>query len=186
MRPVLLFAAVLAVVSSTQTTPLDAQTPATPTGPVIVLTTVKGVIEIETFPADAPKSVARVVDLAKSGFYRGTRVHWVQPGIIQFGDQLTRDMTKRDDWGRGGSGPKQSLRALGVTEFSKRPFARGIVGLAYRTGDKPEQADCQIFILKAPNPALGGKYTAIGRVSKGMEVVDKIEIPDMIKDVSVR
>lgn len=185
MRPVLLFAAALAVLSSSRPMPLDAQTPPV-TGPVIVLTTVKGVIEIETFPAEAPKSVARVVELAKGGFYRGTRVHWVQPGIVQFGDQLSRDMTKRDKWGTGGSGLKQVVRPLGITEFTKRRFDTGIVGLAYRTGDKPEQADCQLFILKAPNPALNGKDAAIGRVTKGMDVVNKIELVDLIKDVSVR
>ena len=186
MRLVLLFAAVLAVLSSSRPMPLDAQTPAPTTAPVIVLTTSKGVIEIETFPTEAPKSVARVVELAKGGFYRGTRVHWVQPGIVQLGDQLSRDMTKRDKWGTGGSGLKQAVRPIGVTEFTKRRFETGIVGLAYRTGDKPEQADCQIFILKAPNPALNGKYAAIGRVTKGMDVVNKIELVDLIKDVSVR
>jgi cyclophilin family peptidyl-prolyl cis-trans isomerase len=186
MRLVLLFAAVIAVFSSSRPMPLDAQTPAPTTAPVIVLTTSKGVIEIETFPAEAPKSVARVVELAKGGFYRGTRVHWVQPGIIQFGDQLSRDMTKRDKWGTGGSGLKQAVRPIGVTEFTKRRFETGIVGLAYRNGDKPQQADCQIFILKAPNPALNGKYAAIGRVAKGMDVVNKIELVDLIKDVAVR
>ena len=186
MRLLLLFAAVLAVLSSSRPMPLDAQTPAPTTAPVIVLTTSKGVIEIETFPTEAPKSVARVVELAKGGFYRGTRVHWVQPGIVQLGDQLSRDMTKRDKWGTGGSGLKQAVRPIGVTEFTKRRFETGIVGLAYRTGDKPQQADCQIFILKAPNPALNGKYAAIGRVTKGMDVVNKIELVDLIKDVAVR
>jgi cyclophilin family peptidyl-prolyl cis-trans isomerase len=159
---------------------------AKPAAPVVVLTTVKGVIEIETFPAEAPKSVARFVELAKSGFYRGNRFHWVQPGVAQVGDQLTRDMTKRDMWGTGGSGPRQSPRPIGVAEIGKRRFERGIVGLAYRAGQKPELADSQIFILTAPNPALNGKYAILGRVIVGMTVVDKIAIADMIKDVTVR
>ena len=53
---------------------LDAQqTP--PAGPVIVLETVKGVIEFETYPEDAPKTVAQIVALVKKGFYNGQRFH---------------------------------------------------------------------------------------------------------------
>ncbi len=186
VRPLLLITAAIAVVSSGQPALLGAQTPAATAAPVIVLVTAKGTVEIETFPAEAPKSVARVIELVKGGFYRGTRVHWVQPGVVQFGDPLSRDMTKQDKWGTGGSGVRQGVRPLGITEFTKRRFDRGIVGLAYRTGDKPVQADCQIFILKVPNPDLNGKYAAIGRVTKGMDVVSKIEVTDMIKDASVR
>jgi cyclophilin family peptidyl-prolyl cis-trans isomerase len=153
---------------------------------VVVLTTVKGVIEIETWPSEAPKSVARFVELAKSGFYRGTRFHWVAPGVVQMGDQLSRDMTKRDQWGTGGSGIRQAPRPIGVAEISKRRFERGIVGYAYRSNQKPELADSQIFILTAPNPQLNGKYAILGRVVKGLDVAEKIVVTDMIKDVSVR
>ena len=155
-------------------------------GPVVVLTTVKGDIEIELFVSETPKSAARILELAKTGFYRGLVFHWVQPGVVQVGDPLTRDMTKRDLWGTGGSGPKQSVRPIGVAELTKRKFERGTVGLAYRNGEKPERADCQIFILTAPNPALNGKYAAVVRVIKGMAVVDKIALADMVKTVAVR
>jgi cyclophilin family peptidyl-prolyl cis-trans isomerase len=187
MRPRLLAAAALVLLPSPLLAPLSAQARnSAPPAPVVVLTTAKGVIEIETFPGEAPKSVARFVELAKSGFYRGTRFHWVEPGVAQVGDQLSRDMTKRDLWGTGGSGYKMSARPIGVAELSMRRFERGIVGLAYRSGQKPELADSQIFILTHPNPALNGKYAVIGRVIKGMEVVDKIVVTDMIKNVSVR
>jgi cyclophilin family peptidyl-prolyl cis-trans isomerase len=73
-----------------------------------------------------------------------------------------------------------------VAEIGKRPFDRGIVGYAYRGGQKPTDADSQIFILRIANPALNGKYAAVGRVTKGMAVVDKIQIEDMIKDVVVK
>ncbi|MEI6246873.1 MAG: peptidylprolyl isomerase, partial [Acidobacteriota bacterium] len=59
-------------------------------------------------------------------------------------------------------------------------------GLAYRTNYKPETADSQFFILQGPNPALNGKYAPLGKVIKGMEVVDKIEQGDVIKNVSVK
>jgi peptidylprolyl isomerase len=171
-------------------TVLDSQAKPKPAGtpaPVLIINTAnKGVIEIETFPADAPKSVERIVSLAKSGFYRSQRWHWVQPAVIQMGDQLSRVMTKRLSWGSGGSGLNQSPRPIGVAEISKRQFVRGIVGYAWRVGYKPEDADSQFFIMKVANPAMNGKYAAIGRVIKGMDVVDKIALDDEVKDITVR
>ena len=155
--------------------------PPAPAAPVIVLETAKGTIEIETFPSEAPKSVEHVLGLAKSNFYRGLRFHWVQPGVIQVGDPASRDMTRQDAWGKGGSG-----QPVGVAEPSKRPFVRGSVGLAYRPEQRPVAADSQIFILRIPNPNLNNKYAMIGHVIKGMEVADKIEQTDLIKSVSVK
>jgi len=180
------YAAALIAAVLLQAPAFSSQAQSNGAAPVVVFTTVKGVIEIEMFPADAPKSVARIVELAQRGFYRATRFHWVQPALVQVGDQLSRDMTKRDIWGTGGSGLRQSVRPIGVAEFGKRRFERGIVGYAYRMGRDPETADSQIFIVKVANPALNGKYAALGRVIKGMTVVDKIELDDVIKDVSVR
>jgi len=153
--------------------------------PTIVVETVKGVFEIETFN-DCPLSVGRILELVRSNFYRGNRFHWVQPGVVQFGDPLTRDMTKQNDWGRGGSGLRGAARPLGVVETSKRSFDRGIVGFAYLPGRKPDTADSQLFILKIANPAINGKYAVIGRVRVGMDVVEKIERADMIKRVSIK
>jgi peptidylprolyl isomerase len=155
--------------------------PAVPAGPVVVLETVKGPIEIELFQADAPKSVAHLLALVRNGFYRGLRFHWSQPGVIQVGDPTSRDMSRMDSWGKAGGG-----RSVGVAEISKRKFEKGIVGLAYLEGQKPTAADSQIFILRASNPSLDGKYCAIGRVIAGMNVVEKIEKPDMLKNAYVK
>lgn len=157
-----------------------------PAAPIVVIETAKGVIEIETFPNEAPKSVARFLELIKRGFYRGQRFHWVATGLIQAGDPLSRDLTKQREWGTGGSGPRNSNKSIGVAEPSKRKFERGIVGYAYRVGWKPETADSMFFILTGPNPALNGKYAALGKVIKGIQVAEKIEVQDLIKNVSVR
>jgi peptidyl-prolyl cis-trans isomerase A (cyclophilin A) len=161
----------------------SAQTPAAKAaaGPVIVVDTAKGAIEIELAPSEAPKSVARILDLVKTNFYRGQRVHHVQPGIVQFGDPQTRNMQKAPDWGFGGSG-----RPIGVKETSKHTFDRGAVGYAYRTDQRPEDADSQIFILRIANPTLNGKYAYLGHVTKGMEIVDKLAVPDLIKNVTLK
>ena len=138
---------------------LPAAAPQAP-APVAVFETVKGVFEIQFFPGDAPKSVAHLLGLLEKRFYRGQRIHWVQPGVVQFGDPQSRDMTKQEAWGRGGTG-----KPIGVAEPSKGPFVRGSVAMAYRSNLAPATADSQIAILTGPNPALNGKYAMLGRVT---------------------
>lgn len=183
-----LFAAGLAAALLVPVSNLHAQAAkqAASTAPVVVIETAKGVIEIETFPDDSPKSVAHFVELARKGFYMGQRFHWVQPGIAQTGDPLSRDLTKSREWGTGGSGYKGAPKPIGVFEPAKKKFDKGIVGMAYTTGRKPETADSQFFILTAPNPALNGKYVALGKVIKGLDVAAKVEQGDVIKKVTVR
>jgi cyclophilin family peptidyl-prolyl cis-trans isomerase len=169
---------------------------AAPAGPVLVFNFVRGLgsskqvlgpVEIETFPAEAPKSVAHVADLVKSHFYNGIRVHFVSPtgALIQFGDPTSKDMTKKDQWGTGGSD-----KPVGVAEASmaKHKFERGIVGLAYRNGYDPKTADSQLVVIKGSNSAMNGKYAVIGKVldDKSLKVVDKLEVGDRIESSSVK
>jgi cyclophilin family peptidyl-prolyl cis-trans isomerase len=157
-----------------------AQTPATPSAlPVIVLDTAKGTIEIEVWPSEAPKSVAHILALVRRNFYRGLRFHWVNSAVAQVGDPATRDVTKKETWGLGGSGTK-----IGVEDYSKRKFARGSVGISHRDGAK--NSDSQIFISKAANPNLDGKFIMIGRVTRGMEVVDKLVVTDVLRNATVK
>src|SRR5438105_13203291 len=82
-------------------------------GPIVVLETVKGNIEFETYPEEAPKTVARIVELVKKGFYNGLRFHRADSSfVIQIGDPVTRDMSRIDWWGRQGSG-----KPIGVAEI---------------------------------------------------------------------
>src|SRR6201987_1810978 len=73
-------------------------------GPVIVLETVKGTIEFETYPEEAPKTVAQIVALVNNNFYNGQRFHRSDDLAIQVGDPVSRDMSRIDWWGRQGSG----------------------------------------------------------------------------------
>jgi len=153
-------------------------------GPVIVFDTVKGTFEIETYPAEAPKTVEHILALVKRNFYNGQRVHRVVPGfVIQFGDPQTRDMTKREQWGRGfaaGSG-----KPIGVAEFDKkRTHVLGAVAMAH-AGDA-KQADSQMYITLAPTHRLDGSYTVWGQVISGMDVVQKIAVGDVIRKATVR
>lgn len=169
------------VVTSAQAQRAGQPAPAAGANTTLVLDTVKGTMEIELLDKEAPKSVAHILALVRRGFYRGLRFHWVQPGLIQFGDPNTRNMALQKSWGEGGSGVR-----IGVAEFNKKPFERGSVGVAYRQGQTPTDADSQIFICKAASPHLNGKYTMIGKVTKGMEFADKIEQNDILKLLYVK
>ena len=153
--------------------------PAAAAGPVLVVQTAKGVIEIQTYPADAPKTVEHIVALAKRNFYNGLRVHRVVPGfVVQFGDPQTRDMTKRDRWGSGGSGNQ-----IGVSEI-KRPHRVGSVAAAH-PGD-PRYADSQMYITFKPQPKLDRDFTVFGQVTVGMDVAQKLAVNDIIRRVTVK
>ena len=97
---------------------------------------------------------------------------------MQFGDPTSRDVSRRDWWGRAGSGTP-----IGVAEFNKHKHVRGAVSLAH-TGDA-RYADSQLFICKAAMPALDGKHVVVGQVIKGMEVVDRLVVTDVLKNVTV-
>jgi peptidyl-prolyl cis-trans isomerase B (cyclophilin B) len=150
-------------------------------GPVIVFDTAKGAFEVETFPNEAPKTVALVLDLVKRNYYNGLRVHRYEPGmLVQFGDPQTRDMTKKADWGLRGSG-----NPVGVTEVSpKRPHRIGAVGAAWARD--PRSFDGQIYVVTSAQPQLNSRYTVWGQVISGMDVVEKLRVPDVIKRASVK
>jgi len=153
-------------------------------GAVLVVETVKGPIEIETYPNEAPKSVDHVLALVKRNFYNGQRIQRIIPNqAVQFGDPQTRDMTKQQWWGRGfdsGSG-----HSIGVAEFSKKRLQKiGAVSLAH-PGD-PLEADSQMFIALSAQPKWNGQYTVIGQVISGMDVVRKLQVTDRIVRVTIQ
>lgn len=129
----------------------------------IQMTLTSGNVIIETLPNVAPKHVARIIELVKSGFYDGLTFHRVIDGFMaQTGCPLGN--------GTGGSGVKIPA------EFSSEHFSRGTVGMA-RAFDI-NSADSQFFICFDDCGFLDGKYTVWGRVVSGMEHVDKIKRGD--------
>jgi peptidyl-prolyl cis-trans isomerase B (cyclophilin B) len=151
-------------------------------GAVVVVETVKGSFQFETYPNEAPKSVEHILALVKRNFYNGMRIHRQIPGFIaQFGDPLSRDMSKVDSWGTGGS-----FNIVGVGESNpKRTHVTGAVAMAY-PGKDPRQADSQMYIMLAPRHSLDGDYTVIGQVIAGMDVVQKLVKGDIIRRVTVK
>jgi peptidylprolyl isomerase len=119
-----------------------------------------GRVVIEMRPDLAPKHVARIKELVRQGFYDGTPFHRVIEGFMAQGGDPTGT-------GTGGSGKKLPA------EFSNEKHVRGTVSMA-RSAD-PNSADSQFFIVFQDAPWLDGKYTIWGKVTEGMEFVDKIK-----------
>jgi cyclophilin family peptidyl-prolyl cis-trans isomerase len=130
----------------------------------LVLETKDGKITIEMLPDLAPLHVERIRTLAAEGFYDNTPFHRVIDGFMAQGGDPTGT-------GTGGS-PMPDLAAE-FTPPAKARFVRGTCGMA-RTAN-PNSANSQFFIMFAPASSLDGQYTIWGRVSSGMDVVDKIK-----------
>ena len=127
----------------------------------IYLDTKDGRITILLRPDLAPKHVAQIKALTKRGFYNGLVFHRVIDGFMaQTGDPTGTGMGKSD---------LPNIPA----EFSAEPFKRGTVGMA-RSQD-PDSANSQFFICFADASFLNNKYTVVGQVVSGMDVVDKIK-----------
>lgn len=139
--------------------------------PRVTLSTDRGDIVIECFPADAPVHVASFVGLVKAGFYDGLLFHRVVPNfVIQGGDPLG------SGWGDGGF----NLRA----EINEQRYLRGTLGMPRSTGF--DTGGCQLFLTHIPTPHLDGLYTVFGRVISGLDVVDRIERGDRIATARVQ
>jgi cyclophilin family peptidyl-prolyl cis-trans isomerase len=136
-----------------------------------LLKTVHGNIEIKFYSREAPVSVSRFIQLIKEGFYDGLKFHRVIPKfVIQSGDPTGT--------GTGGSG--RTLKG----EFNSIPHIKGTVALA--RGEGPDSSDSQFYMALTTLPHLDGKYTVIGQVVKGLDVLDKISKNDVIVSFSVK
>jgi cyclophilin family peptidyl-prolyl cis-trans isomerase len=130
----------------------------------------QGAIELEFFPEAAPLTALNFVRLAQKGFFDGLFIHRVVPNfVVQTGDP------RGDGWGS----PGYSIRS----EFSRRRYTRGIVGMA-SSGTDTE--GCQFFITHSDQPHLDGRYTIFARVTSGMEVVDALQVGDRMEKVTIQ
>lgn len=134
----------------------------------LVLETTKGPVVIELRPDLAPNHVERIKTLARRGFYNGVPFHRVIEGFMaQTGDPTGT--------GTGGS-DLPDLQA----EFNAEPHTRGAVSMA-RT-NYPHSANSQFFIVFDDARFLDKQYTVWGRVTEGMENVDKIKRGEPVRD----
>jgi cyclophilin family peptidyl-prolyl cis-trans isomerase len=135
----------------------------------IVIDTNQGQIIVKLRPDLAPKHAERIKTLAREKYYDNVPFHRVIAGFMaQTGDGQNKN-------GTGGS-KYPNLQS----EFTSTPFKRGVVGMA-RAND-PNSANSQFFIMYADGSFLNGKYTVVGEVAAGMDVVDKIKKGEPVVD----
>jgi cyclophilin family peptidyl-prolyl cis-trans isomerase/HEAT repeat protein len=156
----------------TRLSPAEYEAPAlvAPTvSPHVYVETDKGPIEIELAVLDAPLTVHSFMALARKGYFNGLAIHRVVPNfVVQDGDPR----------GDGEGGPGYTIR----DEVNQQPYLRGTVGMAL---DGPDTGGSQFFITHSPQPHLDARYTVFGRVVNGMEVVDRLQQWDTIRQVRV-
>lgn len=128
----------------------------------IRMETTKGAVTIELRADIAPKHAERIKTLAREKFYDNAPFHRVIEGF----------MAQTGDGARGDGAGKSKYPDI-AAEFSNVPFSRGAVGMA--RSQNPNSANSQFFIVYADAPHLNGQYTLIGRVTSGMDVVDKLK-----------
>lgn len=134
--------------------------------PVVTITMEDGgVIKAELYPEIAPNTVNNFISLVQRGFYDGKIFHRVIPGfMIQGGCPQ----------GSGMGGPGYRIKG----EFTRNGFqndlahTEGVLSMA-RAMD-PDSAGSQFFIMHKDSPHLDGEYAAFGKVTEGMDQVNKI------------
>jgi cyclophilin family peptidyl-prolyl cis-trans isomerase len=133
-----------------------------------VVTTDLGTFRFEFAPDKAPKHVEQFLKLARQGYYDGSAFHFaVFNGIVQGGDPLLKDAkTPRNLWGTGGFN-------LVATELSDMKHERGTIS-GVRIPGKANSDGSQFFVCVGPQPVLDGQYSPFGRITEGMDVVEKI------------
>ena len=143
---------------------------------IMILNLKDGDVEIQLFPDVAPNHVERIKKLANDGMYDNVVFHRVidgfmaQTGDVKFGNSSNKDF----DLNRAGMGGSDhpDLKA----EFSNLPHEKGVLSMA-RSSD-PDSANSQFFICLETASHLDRNYTVFGKVTKGMEFVEKIKKGD--------
>jgi peptidylprolyl isomerase len=133
------------------------------------LNTERGPLEIDLDPEAAPWHIAALVALTLTGFYDGLPFHRVVPGFVAQGG---------DPQGTGWGGPGFTL----PSEPGEGRFTRGAVGIADAGKDS---GGSQFFLMHARAPHLEGRYTRVGELRRGFEVLDALQIGDRILRATV-
>lgn len=171
---------------------------------VVELNTSKGAIQLSLDGAAAPLTAGNFVDLVRRGTYNGTMFHRVvrepMPFVVQGGDPLSADPSiPIDQLGRGDfidpasgqprqlplelmlegeSSPRYGQITAGPGQRLKLQHQRGAVAMA--RSEDPNSASSQFYIALQALPELDGRYAVFGRVSRGMDVVDRLRQGDRV------
>lgn len=131
--------------------------------------TTKGDITMKIEAFDAPGTLMSIVKLVKEGYYDAKLFHRVVPNFV-----IQTGCPQGDGWG--------ALDFSMRSEFTRLTYTTGAVGMASSGRDTES---CQWFITHSPTPHLNGRYTIFAYVTKGMEVVQNIEVGDRIIEMTL-
>jgi len=135
--------------------------------------TAKGVMKVDFFEKDAPNTVANFIKLSEKGFYNGLTFHRVINDFVIQGGCPTGT-------GTGGPGYKIDCETTGGNQYHDR----GVLSMAHagkNTGGS------QFFICHSRNNTahLDGVHTCFGKVTEGLDVIDKIKAGDKIEKIVI-
>ena len=129
-----------------------------------------GQFEITLDAERAPKTGGSFAELARDGFYDGTTFHRVVPGfVIQGGDPL----------GTGEGGPGYSVVEAPPQDLA---YTKGVVAMAKSGVEEPGTSGSQFFVVTGEDAGLPPEYALLGRVTGGMDVVERIGVVDVGPD----
>ncbi|GEL76111.1 peptidylprolyl isomerase [Tenuibacillus multivorans] len=128
-------------------------------------------IIIDLFEEDAPNTVDNFVKLAESGFYDGLTFHRVIPNFVIQGGCPNGD---------GTGGPGYTIKC--ETEGNPKKHERGSLSMAHAGKDT---GGSQFFICFEPQPHLDGVHTVFGKVTEGIDVVDRVRMGDVMEKVAI-
>lgn len=151
-----------------------------------VITTTKGAITFELYEDRAPKTVGNFLKLVREGFYNGIKIHRLVPNfIVQFGDPLSKTLPLTDPR-IGTGGPGYTIEDEFDASLSN---VTGTISMA-NTG-APHTGGSQVFINLVDNAGLDfnkepltSKHAVFGKVVKGMDVVSRLEVGDIILSIA--
>ena len=172
-----------------------------PTGnEVAVFKTNKGEIRVKLYGKDAPINTGNFIELARKGFYNGTRFHRLEPGfVLQGGDPQTKKLSKsqvikflanqqqgvfkQGDPILGTGGPGYTIKG----EFDPNHIVHKHVDgtLAMARTNSPDTAGSQFYFALAPLAELDGNYTVLGDTVQGLKVVHSLGIGDVVKSITI-
>lgn len=134
--------------------------------PIITITMESGdMMKAELYPEIAPISVNNFISLIKKGFYNGLIFHRVIPGFMIQGGCPN---------GTGMGGPGYSIKGEFTHNGVKNDLKHTEGVLSMARAMHPDSAGSQFFIMHKTSPHLDGEYAAFGKITEGMDVVNKI------------
>lgn len=166
----------------------------TPNGrEVAVMQTSRGIVRVELFGAECPRTVGQFVGLARDGFYDGLAFHARKEGsVVVGGCPVTRGMSPNQVYqaARGvlhGMHPGTGEAAARVKdEWADNPKNRHLDGsLVFAHKTAPDSGSCQFYFSLAEQPEFDDSYTVFGRTVEGLDVVHALRVGDRIEHIAI-